>query len=255
MPNLRHQLFRIIQVNKRPRHNIRRLHQPIILLAQRQHQHENPLPRNMNPVLHHRLMYRLIRIIIQLIPHRNPPVLPDRPLLRQLHHVPIVRHDDILPLHSDHVLCHLRIMLQHKELPVIRHIIPRFQPLHELHVILKIRVPRQMQRPQIRQMRLPVLNHTRPLTQQPIHRVHHVRFIPRNRVTGKHNHVTRLNLNKLMRPRHHPVQYCIQLPLRPRTHHRNLVVRQFHDLLHLHNRILRNLNHPRSQRHLNIINH
>ena len=82
-----------------------------------------------------------------------------------------------------------------------------------------------------------------------------MRLITRNRIRRKHNHIRRLNLDIFMRPRHHPIQYRIHFPLRPRTHHRHLIIRQLHDVFHLHNHVFRHLDYPRPERHLDVINH
>ena len=104
-------------------------------------------------------------------------------------------------------------------------------------------------------MRLAVLHHLRAFTQQSIYYTHHVRLVPWNWVTRENNHITRLDLNILVRTRHHAVQHRVHLTLRARAHHRNLIVWQFYDVFHLHDSILWNLNHPSSQRHLDVVDH
>ena len=162
MSNFPNQLFRVIKVDKRTRHNIWRLHQMSSLFVKSEHNHKNPFSRNMNPVFHHRLMHRFVRIIIQLVTHRDSPTFFNRLVRQKLNNVPIIRQNNPLARNPHYILRHLSVMLKHIEFPVIWHVVLRLKSSHKLHMVFIVSMPRKVQRPNISQVRLAILNHLCP---------------------------------------------------------------------------------------------
>ena len=58
-----------------------------------------------------------------------------------------------------------------------------------------------------------------------------------------------------MRPRHHPIEYRVKLPLRPRTDNTNFLIWEFQSIFHLYNRVFWHLDRFGPERHLDVINH